>query len=523
MAEMRCGIFLRRFLFVVGVVLCIGGGLAIYYWPSTFSAIIEQNVILSEGSDSHKLWMEAPMKLTMLYHFFNLTNPEDITNPSKKLNFVEMGPYAFTQRIEKENVTWDSENGTVTFIERNFYYFDPELSKGSLDDRITSLSIPAVMAAHKSQDWNFLSRKGLSIAIGRLSTITSTHTAGELMFEGYEDPLFDLADTFPSDEPVPERFGWFFEFNGTSQETTFTMDTGEKDIRNIGRLWKFDGMEETGFFDGECGKVRGSAGHMWAPKLKKTNITLFIESLCRSVTLPFSGETTVEGIPAYKFTGDRRFVDNGTLDESSSCFCGADGNDCLPVGGLNMSVCHRDTPVVVTFPHFYLADPWYTENITGMTPDPEKHSFYMSLEPTAGYPIDVRARTQVNVYLKPSSHISLFNKVREVIFPIMWAEGRAVMTPKLLGLTEKMVTGESLGMMACIATVAIGALLILVSLILCWISSRRGKREVKRPPVERGPAADPLMGTSSIPHGNKPWTELQPISGGFRYTNGNTN
>ncbi|KAG8225959.1 hypothetical protein J437_LFUL006188, partial [Ladona fulva] len=184
------------------------------------------------------------------------------------------------KRIEKENITFDTENHTVTFTERGYYHFDPELSNGSLDDNITSLSVPSVMAAHKSVDWGYFMTKSLSYTIGKHSSITHVKTARELLFEGHEEPLFTLASYFPSDEYVPDKFGWLYEFNGTNNDDTFTMGTGDGDIENIGKLWKFRGEEETGYYDGDCGRIKGSLGHMWPPKLKKDNITMFIESIC---------------------------------------------------------------------------------------------------------------------------------------------------------------------------------------------------------------------------------------------------
>lgn len=44
--------------------------------------------------------------------------------------------------------------------------------------------------------------------------VSVTKTAGEMLFEGYEDPLLDLAKSLPSSAtggaPPVDRFGWFY-------------------------------------------------------------------------------------------------------------------------------------------------------------------------------------------------------------------------------------------------------------------------------------------------------------------------
>ena len=50
-------------------------------------------------------------------------------------------------------------------------------------------------------------------------------------------------------------------------------------------------------------------------------------------------------------------------------------------------------PVFISFPHFYLADSYYTSMVEGLKPDAEKHRTYMRIEPESGVP------TEVNIQL----------------------------------------------------------------------------------------------------------------------------
>lgn len=71
-------------------------------------------------------------------------------------------------------------------------------------------------------------------------------------------------------------------------------------------------------------------------------------------------------------------LDNGTLYPEAACFC---NGGCVPAGVSNLTVCRYGAPAFASFPHFYLADSFFTDNVRGMRPDKEKHQFYLTLEP----------------------------------------------------------------------------------------------------------------------------------------------
>jgi len=43
-----------------------------------------------------------------------------------------------------------------------------------------------------------------------------------------------------------------------------------------------------------------------------------------------------------------------------------------------------DSPIMLSFPHFYLADPKFREAVEGISPpDPEKHRLYIDVQPVS--------------------------------------------------------------------------------------------------------------------------------------------
>lgn len=79
-------------------------------------------------------------------YLFNWTNPEDLDKfPAVKPHFEEMGPYVFHEVHDRVNLQWN-DNNTVTFNQRRTWNFEPELSRGSLDDTVTNLNVISLVS-----------------------------------------------------------------------------------------------------------------------------------------------------------------------------------------------------------------------------------------------------------------------------------------------------------------------------------------------------------------------------------------
>lgn len=84
-------------------------------------------------------WLETPIPIHIKFHLFNWTNPDKISNASVKPHFEECGPYVFTEKHTRVNLTWH-DNGTISYNQIRTWHFDESLSNGSLDDMITFLN-----------------------------------------------------------------------------------------------------------------------------------------------------------------------------------------------------------------------------------------------------------------------------------------------------------------------------------------------------------------------------------------------
>jgi scavenger receptor class B protein 1 len=103
--------------------------------------------------------------------------------------------------------------------------------------------------------------------------------------------------------------------NGTSDTLgNFNIHTGVEDILKIGEVKNWNFYEQTPYYEGECGRIRGSGGDFFPGSIDKSQIvSLFSPEMCRVVDLDFEEELDINGVKAFKFAGGKRTVDNGNF------------------------------------------------------------------------------------------------------------------------------------------------------------------------------------------------------------------
>ncbi|KAJ1519319.1 hypothetical protein ONE63_004618 [Megalurothrips usitatus] len=424
----------RVLLWLGGVALLLGLLLALF-WTQLLALVVHSELTLTPRSTSYRVWRDTPVPLKLDFYFWNWTNPHEVNDPEKVPHFEQMGPYRFRETKEKVNITWNG-NGTISFRQLRRWYFDAEYSNGSLSDNVTTINVVALTAAHVVRDWLFIMRRSVELALRSTNQdIAITRTAGQFLFEGYDDPLITIASTVPAlagvSIPNFDKFGWFYTRNGSVEyDGLFNMDTGALDIGHLGELRKWNFNNFTPYYEGSCGDLRGSAGELWPPgRSPADRVSLFAPDLCRSVSLDFAGRMQEAGVDGLRFEGGPLMLDNGQLDADNACFC--DGQ-CVAGGVANVSACRYGAPAFVSFPHFHLADPAYRAAVGGMRPSADSHAFYIALEPTYGIPLDVAARFQINLLVRRDPYITMLSRVPEqLMFPVIWFEQRAAITPEL--------------------------------------------------------------------------------------------
>nr|XP_023014872.1 scavenger receptor class B member 1 [Leptinotarsa decemlineata] len=249
-------------------------------------------------------------------------------------------------------------------------------------------------------------------------------SVGQLLW-GYEDPLLKLAkDVVPKEQKLPyEEFGLMYKKNGTSEDT-LTIFTGSEDISKYGLIDKFNGKDNlTHYSSDECNSVMGSDGSIFPPHMTvNTTIHLFDKDLCRRLPLV------------------------------------------------------SDSPVLLSFPHFYLANDSYRLALDGISPpDPEKHSLYMDIQPMMGTAMAAKVRVQINLAVSQVVDIKQVATFPDIIFPIIWFEEGLDSLPEEMTGLMKLATK-----IPPIAQVVLAIILFVVGAILLVIAIWRIVRGANR-------------------------------------------
>ncbi|XP_058824764.1 protein peste [Topomyia yanbarensis] len=444
-----------------GVILVAFGIFFAFCFHAVFLDILYEELKLRPTSRGYDAWVTPPFPLSMDVYFFNWTNPEDLKNQSIKPILEELGPYRFTERPEKVDIVWHDHNATVSYRKKSVYYFDEEGSNGSLGDVISSINVVALSAANRARTWNYVKQKGVSMGLNLYNQdVFVVKTAGELLFDGYEDNMVLMGKQLFDASEVPfDRVGWFYTRNNSADLIGhYNVHTGVDNIAKIGSMAEWNYKPRTDFFAGHCGMLNGSAGEFYPPNLSKdVPIQLFTPDMCRSLSLDFEREVQIAGIKGYKYSGGPRTVDNGSAFPETACFS---SGEIVPSGVLNISSCRYGTPVFMSFPHFYGADEYYLNQVEGLSPDRSKHQFYMTMEPTTGIPLDVAARLQLNILVESHPNIALYEDVERVFLPVLWFEQHVTMQPEFSGEIAQALSIPTTARICGIVMLVLGAVMI---------------------------------------------------------------
>lgn len=238
------------------------------------------------------------------------------------------------------------------------------------------------------------------------------------------------------------------------------MNTGADDISQIGKIEWWNYKNRTDFFPDHCGMINGSAGEFYPPhQTKDRPVSFYSSDMCRTLNFDFEQEVDVHGVRGYKYSGGAKAVDNGTVYPENMCF---NVGERVPSGVMNVSACRYGTPVFMSFPHYYAADPYYLDQVDGLKPDRAKHEFAMTMEPTTGVPLEVAARLQINMLIQPTPNIALYQNAPRMFFPVLWFEQHVRMSADMATEIRLVLAMPCIGYAACAVMVALGVLLVVL-------------------------------------------------------------
>ncbi|KAJ8683686.1 hypothetical protein QAD02_019478 [Eretmocerus hayati] len=478
----------------VGALMVVSAGVLAAIFPQIVTFIIHKEIALREGGQTFGWWRAPPVTPQMHVYIYNVTNADEFLNEGEKPALQELGPYVYLEKWEKVNVKFN-DNGTVSYNVKKTFTFSEELSVGSEDDLVVVPNIPMLSATSQSAN----AARFLRLAMASIMDILKIKpfvevSVGQLLW-GYEDPLLKLAkDVVPKDQTLPyDQFGLMYGKNGTTNDN-YTIFTGASDITKYGLLDKWNGKDGLGhWLSPHCDSVMGSDGSIFPPSITKhTVLKIFDKDLCRVMPLVYKQDVmTSNNVPGYRFVPPVDVFASPKRIASQKCFYPPGTVETSIEGTFNVSLCQYDSPVLLSFPHFYLADPELRNNVTGISPpDPDKHQFFLDVQPTMGTALRARARIQINLAVTQVVDIKQVASFPSIVFPIMWFEdGIDALPDEMTGLMKIAVELPPVARVAVCAGLGVVGLVVLIGALMCLAraASRQEKLHLSNPiPPSKG-------------------------------------
>lgn len=476
MTRRSCAIYATGFicahLLIVGIALVVA-----QVFQTMIHSRLKKEITLTEKSQVFESWKNPPPPVYMEYYFFNVTNPE-VFMAGGKASVKQIGPYTYREYRPRENVTF-LENGTKVYaLNPKTFVFVPEKSVGDPQvDIVRTVNIPFVAIMNELNSYSFFLRTIVSMYINSLGIeLFMTRTVHEVLW-GFKDPLLTKVHSMKPE--VDEYFGLMWKKNGT-HEGEFVFHTGEQNYLDYGKIDTWNGLREMSWWSSnQSNMINGTDGAVFHPLINRNELLyIFAADLCRSIHLAYVEDVEVKGIQAYRFAPPNDVLMSPKNNPANAGFCVPAG-DCLGTGVLKVSVCREGAPIVVSFPHFYQADPAYINAIDGLNPNKEEHETYLDLQPTAGVPIRACKRAQLNIILKRVQGFPKTKNITETIFPIMFVNETATIDDESAAKMRSLLLIVTLVSNFPVLIVGLGIILLLVFLVL-FCRNRQKKNEVKR-------------------------------------------
>ncbi|GFO25384.1 scavenger receptor class b, member 2 [Plakobranchus ocellatus] len=468
-------------MLIVGLIMAAIGGAMFPVVDHIIREQVKERVIISNTSETYEIWQDVPVPVYMQFYMFNIGNPEEVIE-GKTPYLEQIGPFTYRERRVKFDIVWN-DNSTVTYKQNRTFEFIPEMSVGKEDTKITTINPLIATIAQNMQYLNGFVKTAISLALSSVNEdIIMTRPVHEVLW-GYNDQALSFLNRFDAKAFPTKKIGYFIRKNYTD-DGVYTVNTGETDIHRLAFIERYNGADSLDMWTTSwANMVNGTDGTVGPPFRFDAEVSpVFVSDICRSIKGIYRENVkTPQGIELRRFGGDRRDMENATMNPDNIGFCTPQTN-CLPSGLLNSTLCQEpvdgfELPVIFSFPHFLFADQSVQESVVGLNPVQHEHETVIDQEPWTGLVLQVAKRLQINMYVQQVAQIGQTHKIQTLFFPILWLNESSVVDDHWASkLQDELFTPMNLAHITKIGLLVIGGFMVVFSAVmLVWRRHLMGK------------------------------------------------
>ncbi|KAF7666783.1 hypothetical protein LDENG_00092620 [Lucifuga dentata] len=418
----RCGLMAGT---VFGAAVAILGGILFPVGNNIIEGTVAKEAVIEPGTTAYDNWISAGAIVYRQFWFFDVKNPLEVLQYGAKPVVIQKGPYTYrTRYLPKVNITAYS-NHTVSFLLPLGAIFEPSMSVGPEEDKVTSLNL-VVAAAYSMlpKHKHFILEQFIKFSN---SSLFQRYMVKELLW-GYTVPI------------LKGTVGLFAQYNDT-YDGFYNVFTGKDDIKKVAKIDLWKGQRSLQLWNNTyCDMINGTDASSFSPFVDKKPLYFFSSDICRSVSASFVDSIDLKGIEVYRFSLLPSTLASPVDNPDNQCFCTDTvvTKNCTMAGVLDIRSCKAGIPIYISLPHFLHGSPSLREDVLGLSPSPEHHFTYLDVEPTTGFTLRFAKRLQVNMVYGPSNVITVLKKVKDyTILPLVWLNETAMLDDETAEMFKK--------------------------------------------------------------------------------------
>ncbi|KAL7294051.1 hypothetical protein TKK_0012525 [Trichogramma kaykai] len=455
----------RIFGLVVGVIVALVGVLCGFFiFPKVVSNSVAESVKLYDGSDAYRRWEELPIPMKFKVYFFNVTNPDKIQLGHKPV-VQEVGPFVYDQYRYKYNISRNTSSNELTYYQNQVLKFNSEDSHPLKEtDFVTVANLPLMATINSAMKLKFkikIINKTMDQLFDKPQDLFLRTTVRDFLFDGIpircqERRNQDLIQACDSIDYTSKKTPFIklqpdngFKFSLLSHKNNaddgqYTVKNGEDDVQLLGEIksWKNSSTLIDVWSNETCNQIYGTDSTIFPPHVTESSkLSTFQSDICRSVDLTYQEKTTYRKVDGLRFITDENMLTASRNYSKNACYClkktlGITYEDgCLFDGALELQGCLH-APVVMTFPHFYLAADEYKKSVDGLQPVPLLHRTFVDLEPNTGVVLRGSKRAQFNIFYRSVEGIKLTENLTDSLMPVVWFDEGAELNDEMLEILD---------------------------------------------------------------------------------------
>ncbi|XP_019867280.2 sensory neuron membrane protein 2-like isoform X2 [Aethina tumida] len=416
------------------------------------------SVSLEEGTKQWNRFIELPFPTDFKVTVFEVTNHYEVVYSGAKPDVKEIGPFVYKQRRRRSVIYINTDQDTVSYQQYLSFNFSRQDSVLNDDTEVQVLNpILWTTIDQTSDDQQLDLKNNIHRIFQNINDIFVKVKIKDLLFDGIQFARGTDCDHAEGDSKIKcttllrqiqinaRKLKTVREYNGVHyfsyfgykllyNDDIFTVNRGIKNPWLLGSIREWNKNRHTNFWgtlktvnDEVCSKIRGTDGSIFSPNIEsKERLDVLVPDLCRVIHVDQKSFEVYKDVKAFRFEAPNNLFRRATSAEETDCYCVKKTNDaygepsCYLNGVIDLQTC-VGAPILLSLPHFVSADKSYVDKVTGLNPNPEKHTPFFLIEANTGTVLKGAQRIQLNMVLRPTGHMDTISIARAVL-PMLWVE-----------------------------------------------------------------------------------------------------